>query len=94
MSLVNIYNDKYISRKREKHNTKIKYQNVKLQIKIQKDKNIDHRGHRGINRGKKRKKTLRTQRIINKNSVISVVKKIGVESGGLCVFLFILIFNF
>ena len=40
-------------------------------------------------------KNMRPQRKkINKNSVLSVVKKSGVERGGLCVFLFILLFNF
>jgi hypothetical protein len=43
---------------------------------------------------KKRLTTENTEKKENKNSVLSVVKKIGVERGGLCVFLFILHFDF
>jgi hypothetical protein len=41
----------------------------------------------------KEKNTENTEKKINKNSVVFVVEKSGVERGGFCVFLFILIFN-
>ena len=41
-----------------------------------KRKNIDHRVHRGIVMLKKEKNTENTEKKINKNSVLSVVKKI------------------
>lgn len=58
---------------------KCKNQIVKCKITNQssKRKNIDHRVHRGIIVLKKEKNTENTEKKINKNSVLSVVKKSG-----------------
>ncbi len=65
----------------------------KYKLKFKKKKHLPLRTQRN-NCVTKEKNTETTEKKINKNSVLSVVKKSGVERGGLCVFLFILLFKF
>jgi len=61
--------------------------------KLKKKKHLPQRTQRN-NCVTKEKNTENTEKKINRNSVLSLVEKSGVERGGLCVFLFILLFNF
>jgi len=70
---------------------KTKYQNGKIQSKV-KEKHLPQRTQR--NNCVKKEKTLRTQRKKIKTLCSLWLKKPRVERGGLCVFLFILLFKF